>query len=79
MDFLLENNQLEKAAAIMTEIENSNEFKSDPVFNSNCFIEADQSIKILFLLLKLELLQKQDKPKELMLQTLSLKKRLGDI
>lgn len=79
IDFLLENDNIGQAQTILNEIEESNEFKNDPVFNSNCFIEADQSIKILFMLLQLEVLLKQNKTKSLMMKTIALKQRLGDV
>jgi len=75
----LEKERLNDAFTLLKEIELSNEFRTDRHFNSSCRIEADQSIKILFMLLQLEVLLRQGKTKELMLKTVSLKQRLGDV
>jgi len=71
--------KIDIAKNLLEEIEQSSEYKNDPIFNSNCFIEADQTTKIQFLMLQLELSFKLQDHKSLMLKTIALKHRLGDI
>jgi len=79
IDFLLNKNDINKAQEIMNEIYNSKEYKEDKVFNSECEIDASQTLKILFLLQELEIYLRKNNIKQLLLRTIIVKKRIGEI
>lgn len=79
IDYYFSIDNVETAKNLLKEIEESEEYKSDVIFNSNCFIEADQTVKLQFLMLQLELYSKLKDDKSLMLKTIALKNRLGDV